>query len=355
MTFTKPSRFSKREVAREVSLSVEFAFYKYFTLSRILMRTFLFCCAFAFSCILTAQSKGTCYSEHRIPLEPTNVLHHSDSLHHVDLVKYMMHNQNQHAVRSPFTVAVLNAISENRLQLRDRAGREVSSATYLSKIASFDTIITYDPATYEESISVVRKTPVIKGDVNVKVRLAWQYDTQRGSLQPRVEAFALLLHPDVADIWIKNSSPNATTDYLKRGSHRVKVSDFDAKGQQALSQLLPHAKMAYTAPTAVFPTQVAKEELFLIDASTEISGSVDTVVIFDPVTFEEEVSIVRNESIPADHLGDQIRLHLDWSLDTVSDSPGIGVTLRSLVTFRDVRNGDREFMYIVPLRVYVFE
>ena len=320
------------------------------------MRTFLFCCALAFSCILTAQTNGTFYSEHDLPLEATNALQYTDQLHTVELLTFTAPDRGQRQVTQPFIASVLDAVSAGNLQLQNRSGESVAVNTYLRSITNIDTVITINPDTSEEEIKIVHNPFLIGEDVKIRVKLSWQYDTRQGKLMPSVEAFALLINPEMSNIWIINPKRTDRSAYTKRGSHRVNLTDFDSENVKPILQLLlPKAKIAYRTTASIFPTQLTGADISITDPTTSTRESVDTVITFHPVTYTEKVEIVRTAGVAADYIDDKIQLNLDWAFFTSGNQPGIRVELRSLVTLRSMRGRTGDFVYYRPLRAYVFE
>ena len=197
---------------------------------------------------------------------------------------------------------------------------------------------------------------LIGEDVKIRVKLSWQYDTRQGKLMPSVEAFALLINPEMSNIWIINPKRTDRSAYTKRGSHRVNLTDFDSENVKPILQLLlPKAKIAYRTTASIFPTQLTGADISITDPTTSTRESVDTVITFHPVTYTEKVEIVRTAGVAADYIDDKIQLNLDWAFFTSGNQPGIRVELRSLVTLRSMRGRTGDFVYYRPLRAYVFE
>ncbi len=197
-----------------------------------------------------------------------------------------------------------------------------------------DTLIGFDPETYEEKLQFVRKELNIEGDfVGWRLRQILFYHAQKAVWGTKVVAVAPLMYSKKGDstsvlkpiFWFKaddkpqklSSNNIVWAKKLLNKQVGTKVSAFPEKMlkykqeirnpiEHLLNNLKQDPNIAIYDPNNDKPlTRQERMQLMLSPA--------DTVIVFDPETYEEKIKVVQNELNPDDL--DQLRLIQHWYWD----------------------------------------
>ena len=202
----------------------------------------------------------------------------------------------------------------------------------LIKKNSIDTIITFDPETFEEIIQVVVKELNPHYVKTYRIKQIIYYNEKHGKLFVVPVAIAPLLSIYNKDKSLKTAQPLfwmsikefseavdfnvPSIDWAKRISRTIYEEDIKViKGKQSLGeifeQLIGHsgqnAKTAKLYHTFSGSQKLTEEEL------KNMGNSVDTIITFDPNTFTEIVQVVHNSLEPTDIT--KLRVVQDWFWD----------------------------------------
>ena len=232
----------------------------------------------------------------------------------------------------------------------------------LSLIEFVDTVITFDPATAEESIAMVRN----KFDPN-EIK-AWRtkqilyFDKSKNSLASSLYAIAPLvnvnnigIHPLV---WVKMDNLFKTAFDENNEAVKWAATIICSAAPLDLSQLkvvkgnLNLRKQLYLDASSGSKKVENQNEgynggemLSKLDIENIYSGSVDTIITFDPVTYIESVQIIKNEFKPTDI--NQLRLVQDWYY--MPEKRLLANRLKAVAPLVRVTDENVEFRYLRPL------
>jgi hypothetical protein len=197
-----------------------------------------------------------------------------------------------------------------------------------------DTLIVFNPETYEENLQLVRKKLNIEGDfVGWRLRQILFYNTKKAVWGTKVVALAPLMHSRKEDstsalkpiFWFKaDEKPQKLSSnnivWAKRLLNKqvgTRVSAFPdkmLKYNKELSNPVEHLLGSMKAyPKIVVYGPNNEKPLTPKERTDLMAPRVDTIVIFDPETYEEKIKAVQNELNPDDI--DQLRLIQHWYWD----------------------------------------
>ena len=229
-----------------------------------------------------------------------------------------------------------------------------------------DTILTFDPETYEEKKAVVWVEPMPLYDFKAwRLRQVLAYHRKEARWSTTVEAIAPLFtlkniqgdsiglrplfwfRPDNERqnlhskniVWAKkvvNRRPQ--TQLILDGLKMVKVSDgFQRPMEHQVQVLGNNFKIPFYGS--------GNEQLLTPQQRREMCARTDTVVTFDPETYEETVSVVHND------LNDgqlrKLRLVQTWYWDERKHR--LSICLDAAGALKDVHGGDGNYRYTMPL------
>lgn len=202
----------------------------------------------------------------------------------------------------------------------------------LIKRNSIDTIITFDPETFEEIVQVVVKELNPNKVKTYRVKQIIYYNEKHGRLFVVPVAIAPLLSIYNKDGSLKAAQPlfwmsikefSEAVDFnvpainwAKRISRTIYEEDIKViKGKQSLGEIFgklighagQNAKTAKLYHTFSGSLRLTEEEL------KNMSNSVDTIITFDPNTFKEIIQVVHNSLEPTDIT--KLRVVQDWFWD----------------------------------------
>lgn len=240
-----------------------------------------------------------------------------------------------------FTNFILNEISENRRKVFSLKGKPMTISQIQNAVGTvtIDTTIVMDPITKEESMVMVHTDPRYQIKA-FKVRQWWYYDKEKESLGSTVRAIAPVLIDELEDgsttrktlfwvemiqdakkeyhyndrsvIWAKETLSTLSFDHVKRVKGRAKktlknlVFKDPKKGKTRV--LENDGWYPYCAEP------IDKEEV-----NNLLSATTDTIITFDPETFTEETSIVKNSKLKFKDF-DFMRVLQHWYFDKSSNT-----------------------------------
>lgn len=225
---------------------------------------------------------------------------------------------------------------ESKLYADADLSRPLSKAEISSLLTTIDTIITFDSETYEELIQVVRNDLNPADIQSVRVKQALYYNQGKGVFDTRVLALAPLVtitdptgkpigkkqvawipmdgkmpinfsqkDPDI--VWIGQTIGNSswldlkTLNVVKNSLKQTLVETIHSEALSGNHKVENHA--GYGCGNFLM-----QEEL-----KRTFGSYVDTVITFDPATFEETMQVTRYDLAPSDI--DKIRLVQEWYFD----------------------------------------
>jgi len=230
-----------------------------------------------------------------------------------------------------------------------------------------DTVVTFDPDTYEEKVQIVHNridpVPAFKA---WRLRQILAYHRKKATWSATVEAIAPLvqewngkgdsisLRPffwfrpetgrkDVRSsdiVWAKNVRSRHTGTFVKLQDVRpVKVTE-------GFANPLPHLLdvLRTDMKTPFFSTLEGHKPLTPAERASMLSHS-DTVVTFDPETYEEKMTIVHNDINPDDIK--ILELYMTWYWDERRSR--LSIALDAVAPARDVYDPAGNFRFSIPM------
>jgi hypothetical protein len=219
---------------------------------------------------------------------------------------------------------ILDEMKAGKYQIYDDPSLSiiVSHSTLMNKISTIDTVITFDPNSYEERVQVIRNDIGQNDIVGFRTHQVIYYDKKQGGFNTQLLALAPMIKQtdptgkiigEMPLAWLamggqasKNLSPDspdvtwAALIMDKKGGfpvNKLKVQKDEQKKTFVESLFQEAFSMKHPVRESVdygCGNLLTKKEL------ESMGSAVDTVITFDPVTYKETMQIVRNNLSPAD-------------------------------------------------------
>ncbi len=240
-----------------------------------------------------------------------------------------------------FTYFIINEVLENRRKVYSMDGDPMTSDEISNAFgkATIDTLITYDPITYKETVTVTRIEPQYQIK-SFKVRQWWFYDKEKESIGSLVQAIAPVLELGKSDgskiykplFWIDmKQSVDKDYDYNSPSVIWAKetlsslsfkdVKKVKGRTNKTLKNVL--YKEPKKGKTQVLHNDswysYCADEMEVNEVESMLSASKDTIVTFHPETFAEDVQIIKNPEVKFKDF-DYMRVLQHWYFDKSTNS-----------------------------------
>lgn len=229
-----------------------------------------------------------------------------------------------------------------------------------------DTVVTFDPETYEEKLAVVKQDPDPYHDFRAwRLRQVLCYHKKSATWSTRVEAIAPLLilrsaqgdsvglrplfwfkpedkRPKLRSndiVWAKSTKTRQLKTLVPIDPVKpVKIND-------GYRNPVPHLiqEIANNPKTPVYDSW--EQRPLRPEERSRILSRTDTIVTFDPETYEEKVKVVHNE-LDLSHIH-QLRLYQTWYWD--ERRRRLSICLDWVAPMFDVHDVNGNFRYSMPL------
>ena len=232
---------------------------------------------------------------------------------------------------------LMSGIDDGKLKTYNKDGKLLNSDDIYDQMGSshIDTVITFDPETLDETFSVVRTDPISKIGA-FKIKQWWYYNKSTESFQSTVKYIAPLIEKldkegnvlgykflfwiDVAQQPGEDFNFNqANIVWAKETINTVSFKDIEKiKGNTRKT----FKNLAFQNPKKG-KSQVLENESWYAYCSDPIStnevnqllsASKDSVVVYDPETYEESIVIVKKPKVKFKDLN-FYRVHQHWYFD----------------------------------------
>lgn len=228
-----------------------------------------------------------------------------------------------------------------------------------------DTVITFNPETYEEVMKIVRARYDPYREVKTwRVREILAYNKKTASWAAQVEAVApmrIIRNPDGDSIdikpvfwfpvdnksmklsnnnvvWAKNIKSRQESNYYHiDGGQPVKISE-------GFQNPIEHQLKVFGMDTKTPFYDYLNDKQLTFPERTGMLSRVDTIVTFDPETYEEKVMVVRNDFNASSVT--KIRLIHQWYWDEKRNR--LAIVADAVGMMRDVKGYDGDFRYTTP-------
>ena len=256
----------------------------------------------------------------------------------------------QNAASDDWHEPIRNQLSERLLELNANnlnvyedadLTKKLSYKAYQKAVKSekIDTIITFDPQTFEEIVQVIVRDLRIREVVQFKVKYILAYNSKTNQLTIVPLAIAPILPltytPMKALFWmpvqaffesINLESPSI--DWAKRltkdvPSESVKTIKGTGTVLDIFDQMLAYYKANPSTSELYYSFYKNKLTPFETSDIELLGSSIDTIITFNPDTFEEIVEVVKSDIAP--QFATKIRLIQDWVWDNKTQKMQIRV------------------------------
>jgi FtsZ-interacting cell division protein YlmF len=207
---------------------------------------------------------------------------------------------------------ILKDITDNRQecyadeQLRSR----LDADEVRSRLSKLDTVVTFNPENYEERVQIISNDINVEDIIGLRARVVYFYDNQKHSFGTRLLAYAPLVRilkeynweGEYAPlIWVKASTPpvkklqktlaSKDVNWAVEVKPQMKIPRFDEFKTMKRKMDLPDIVYNEIKKPGKTCYDYEMKALSLNDIEKSIVRS-DTVVTFDPETYEEKMRIV---------------------------------------------------------------
>jgi hypothetical protein len=240
---------------------------------------------------------------------------------------------------------------------------QIDPKLLLARIHTIDTVITFDPATYKETMQVIRNDMSGNDIKSFKTSQAIYYDKKSNSFQTRLLAIAPMVDRtdnngnvtgNVPLAWLamdgklqngfSAQSPDVAWAVLLLDQNNVlepsKLKVIKDEGKKTFSALLFQEAKSTKHVVESTENYGCGEKLSPKDIDRMIS-SIDTIITFDPATYTETVQVVKNDFNPADLK--KVILAQEWYYDTRRNL--LVNRLKTLAPLMDMHDADGNFLY----------
>lgn len=239
----------------------------------------------------------------------------------------------------------------------------VSHSTFLNKVTFIDTVITFDPNSYEEKVQVIRNDLNPDDIKGFRTQQVIYYDKKAGSYSTKLLALAPMVNQTDANGNVSGKFPLAWLPMAESSSNDLSVKNPDIIWS---ALLIDKANILEISTLKTIKNDLKKsfgEQIFIEAASmkhpVESSGGygcgeflskaeverittrIDTIITFDPETFIETVQIVKNFYNPNDLK--QVILAQEWYFD--NRRKVVANRLKAVAPYIEVRDADNNFLY----------
>ncbi|MBK8564490.1 MAG: hypothetical protein IPN76_14435 [Saprospiraceae bacterium] len=232
-----------------------------------------------------------------------------------------------------------------------------------ARIFTIDTVISFDPATYKETVQVIRND-LNPDDIKfIRASQAIFYDKKSGSFQTRLLAIAPMVNKTDNNGNVIGATPLAwlaMDGKIQAGTtaqspeiawavllldktnplevSKLKVEKNEAK--KTFAELLFAEAMSMRYPVESTERYGCGEKLTKKDLEHMVS-SIDTVITFDPATYTETVQVIKNDFNPTDLK--QVMLAQEWYYDSRKNR--VANRLKSMAPMMDKTDAGGNYLY----------
>ena len=298
--------------------------------------------------------------EYRLPLEKENVIYHGSPTVRIYTLKTNFLESCQVDGTYMLRHALLQAVYNGDVQVTDSDGKTLSEDDIYKITYYMDTIIVYDPETFQETVEVVRGglEPHTIDEFAIKQLLYYNQTEQH--MYALVQAIGVIQKRSETPVFWINMQQNpglsytfekAAVTWAKRSIHtlqwdKIKTIKGDSKKvfREMIYDNIKSGKVkAYSSQRAIVGCQKA---LSMREFDQMCTGTVDTIITFSPETYKENIEVVKNEPITPDELN-LLRFIQIWCYDT--EQKQLASMLQSVAPMREIHDENGNYKYSLPL------
>lgn len=236
---------------------------------------------------------------------------------------------------------------------------------------SIDTIITFNPETFAEKIKIIRKEiSYFPNEKTVyEVEQSWEYDNKTNRVNMRINALHVSIlsvnaNGDILDLTYRKPIFSIKNEDLKKidflkGLEKPSVIwakefsyDSDFQNAELRAKLLSKKHLDAHKIVAAYDRKsiLTADELKKL---SETRVAIDTVITFDPETFEEKIAIVKSDiHFDAEHIK-EFRVIQSFYFDAQTNS--FQTRILAVAPLRKVFDEQGNFKYQFPIFWIVYE
>lgn len=207
------------------------------------------------------------------------------------------------ASRTPFRDALIDMIRSGKWAAFNNNNQPLPHDQAMKLFVQVDTIITFDPETYEESLNVL-ETDLLENCQRFWLRLEWKY-YDGGT----IECSAVAISPYLLDLTGKPQGPKMwfelpeAKDRLNDPTHR-RVKYATLLHYNSPKQRMRHAKGNWSAfqkafindfKTGQFTGYTEDRQPISKSQATDVFNATDTIYTIDPESYTEKFEVVKRE------------------------------------------------------------
>lgn len=282
----------------------------------------------------------------------------------ITTVKLLRTEQNEPYWNAPFLKElVFYAANNGQLPIYEDAAfsKRVTDAARL--LYRLDTIVTFDPETYEERVKVIRNEVHLTNTWRLVQVLAYHRKSATWSTTAEAIAPLVVVRNAVGDsvgtqplfwFWPESRRPKLNSRHVvwakkvvnkQPGTEIATVPAHPVKMTEGSQSPLPHLLQVMASDNKIPFYDSWNEKPLSISARNAILVKTDTIITFDTETYEERVRIVRNDINP-DNIR-QLRTVQSWYWDERSQR--LHICLDAVAPLMDVMDDMGNFRYQIPL------
>ncbi len=263
----------------------------------------LFIIALSSSCLLIAQSESTTWMYNLEDEKPKNENQRSQKL--IKIINNKRYDSIEDFLGKTIRLAIENGeLTVYKNKACNNAFTTEEAIAHL-ELSSIDTIITFNPETFEEKFKIVKSRNILFPNKSTTYELVqeWNYNDESNQLEMSLKSinvyyFTLNKSKEVFENYLfsfkTNDLPSVTQAEVLNNPNVIWAKEIRYNGtfenQKLVDELLSKEHLQNNLVYDYFmDKKVENPEI------KEIETSIDTIITFDPETFQEELKIVQSE------------------------------------------------------------
>lgn len=239
----------------------------------------------------------------------------------------------------------------------------VSHSTFMDRVTTIDTVVTFDPNSYEERMQVIRNDINADDIVGFRTQQAIYFDKKTGNYDTRLLGLAPLVKQtdptgavigklplawlpmyDVAAAGLTDKNPDVIwSALLIDKANSLEISKLKTVKNELKKDFSEQIFQEVTSMKHPVESSAAFGCGNLLTKSEieHLTTEIDTIITFDPVTFKETMQIVKNAYNPA--ALSQVVLAQEWYFDNRRKL--LANRLKAIAPYVEVLDANKKLLY----------
>ncbi|MEM6397971.1 MAG: hypothetical protein AAF741_16595 [Bacteroidota bacterium] len=269
----------------------------------------------------------------------------------------------------PMGLMIIQSILDGNLETYydKELSKPIPAAKSYEWLSVIDTVVTYDPATYEEIVEVVFSSPSVDNVKKVGLIIQLSYGSKKLISQKIICGYfhyeskpSEYEHGSTFNIYFPVKSTNRSLNFHKRKwnvidrhMRNINIERFSVSPTSNLTTSQMFESILKTAKSGTdnnfVLTDGSFEPLGKLDREMIKGGTIDTIITYDPVTHKEHIEVIATSY--ENSLIDKLRLVQYWAWDAKRAE----LTILPLGHSPILRVEDEvgKFLYDLPLFYYI--